>query len=78
MNTSNSISAREVSENFSKAARIADEYGTAVILNGNTPRYLLVDYAQFQSVTHVDDETANEIVRGIIQKHILAFEELAK
>ena len=31
-------------QNFSKVARLVDQYGSAVIMKNNTPRYITVSY----------------------------------
>ena len=33
-------------QNFSKVARVVDEYGAAVILKNNVPRYLVIDFSK--------------------------------
>ena len=40
IDTKTLISISEANQNFSKVARLVDEYGSAVILKNNIPRYL--------------------------------------
>ena len=38
------FSMTEANQNFSKVAKKVDEFGSAVILKNNTPRYLVLDF----------------------------------
>lgn len=78
ININNLVSISEANQNFSKVARLVDKQGAAVILKNNSPRYVLIDYAQFQENAVVDDDTVTSAARKILAKHIHAFEELAK
>ncbi len=40
VNTNTMVSISEANQNFSKVARLVDQYGSAVILKNNSPRYL--------------------------------------
>ena len=37
-------------QNFSKVARLVDQYGSAVIMKNNTPRYIIYEFNQADSV----------------------------
>lgn len=43
VNTKTMVSISEANQNFSKVARLVDQYGSAVILKNNSPRYLILD-----------------------------------
>ena len=55
INVNNLISITEANQNFSRVARLVDENGTAVILKNNAPRYVILEYSQFQ-----DEEFARD------------------
>ena len=55
INVNNLISITEANQNFSRVARLVDENGTAVILKNNAPRYVILEYSQFQ-----DEELARD------------------
>lgn len=74
----NLVSISEANQNFSKVARLVDEKGTALILKNNAPRYVLLDYSLFRQNTVADDTDVNVAAKRILDKHIKAFEELAK
>jgi antitoxin Phd len=57
INTSNLVSITEANQNFSRVARLVDENGVAVILKNNTPRYVLIEFSQFQNEEFADDAT---------------------
>jgi len=77
-NTDNFVSISEVDEDFSRVAKLVNENGAVVILENNTPRYVLMEYSQFQNEDYADDATVQEIGERIVIKHLQAFKELAK
>ena len=78
INKRNLVSMSEANQNFSKVARLASENGAAVILKNNVPRYVLLEYSQFQADLHADDVDVVSAGRQILARHRKAFEELAK
>lgn len=78
INTNNLVSISEANQNFSKVARLVDENGAAVILKNNVPRYVLIEYSQFQKEEVIGDEKINTIAEKVLSKYAKAFEELAK
>lgn len=78
INLKNLVSISEANQNFSKVARMVDENGAVVILKNNTPRYVLVDYSKLQDNTEVDNEMLEDVASRLLEKHMKAFEELAK
>ncbi|MCK9480010.1 MAG: type II toxin-antitoxin system Phd/YefM family antitoxin [Firmicutes bacterium] len=78
INTNNLVSITEANQNFSRVARLVDKNGAAVILKNNTPRYVLLEYSQFQNNEFADDATIQEVGESIVKRHLEAFKELAK
>ena len=72
------ISITEANQNFSKAVRIADEHGDAVVFKNNRPKYKLVNLEKEPDMEITDDEKINIAARRIIDRFRPAFEELAK
>lgn len=72
------ISATDANQNFSKAARIAERNGQAVIFKNNRPKYLLIDIDSSPVIELSDDERIDIIAARILKKYKPAFEELAK
>lgn len=78
VNINNLVSISEANQNFSKVARMVDENGIAVILKNNTPRYVLIDYSKLEKNAIADNATVEDVANNILNKHLKAFEELAK
>lgn len=78
INMNNLVSITEANQNFSRVARLVDKNGAAVILKNNTPRYVLLEYSQFQNDEFADDAAIQEIGESIVKRHLEAFKELAK
>lgn len=78
IDTAQIISMTEANQNFSRAAKIADKNGSAVIFKNNRPKYLLVDLADNPVLELSDDEKIDIVAGRILQKYRKAFEELAK
>ena len=55
VNTKTMVSISEANQNFSKVARLVDQYGSAVILKNNSPRYLILEFNQ--AVGHLSAQT---------------------
>ncbi|NLK38098.1 MAG: type II toxin-antitoxin system Phd/YefM family antitoxin [Epulopiscium sp.] len=78
INTNNLVSITEANQNFSRVARLVDENGAAVILKNNVPRYVLLEFSQFQNEELADFATVEEVGESIVKRHLSAFQELAK
>lgn len=78
INTQQIITMTEANQNFSKATKLADKNGSAVIFKNNRPKYLLVDLSQEALLELTDDEKIEVVAKRILEKHRKAFEELAQ
>jgi antitoxin Phd len=78
INTDNLVSITETNQNFSKVARLVDKTGAAVVLKNNTPRYVIFDFSLLKGEELISTDEALTSARSFIQKHLPAFEELAK
>ena len=78
INMKNLISITEANQNFSRVAKMVDANGAAVILKNNTPRYVIMEYSQFENEEFADTATVQEIGERLVKKHLQAFKELAK
>lgn len=78
IDTKSMVSITEANQNFSKVARLVDEVGSAVILKNNSPRYLVIDFAQAEKEQTVSDEDIMSVSKRIIAKNMEAYKELAK
>ena len=78
INNNNYVSIAEANQNFSKVAQIADKNGYVVIMENNTPKYLLVEFALAEEDQLADDENLLEVSRRLIEQNRKAYDELAK
>ncbi|WP_249311146.1 type II toxin-antitoxin system Phd/YefM family antitoxin [Congzhengia minquanensis] len=78
INTKSMVSITEANQNFSKVARLVDEVGSAVILKNNTPRYLVIDFAQAETEQTISDEDIMDISKRLIGQNKEAYKELAE
>lgn len=73
INTKSLVPIAEANENFSKVAKLVDELGSAVIMQNNKPRYLLIDFSQVDDVSTADDEDVLALSRKIMLKNKEAY-----
>ena len=81
INTENLISMTDANQNFSKVVKLVDEYGMAVILKNNKPRYIIVDFDEYDSISaslELRKQKINSTADKIIDENMEAFLELAK
>lgn len=65
-------------QNFSKVARLVDQYGSAVIMKNNTPRYIIYEFNQVDTKQAADDEDVIASSMKLMQRNANVYEELAK
>ena len=65
-------------QNFSKVARLVDQYGSAVIMKNNTPRYIIYEFNQADAKQAAADEDVIASSTKLIQRNAHVYEELAK
>lgn len=65
-------------QNFSKVARLVDQYGSAVIMKNNTPRYIIYEFNQADTMQTAADEDVIASSTKLIQRNARVYEELAK
>ena len=78
IDTKTLISISEANQNFSKVARLVDEYGSAVILKNNFPGYLGIDFSKAEQETTASDEDMLSISKRLMEQNKEAYEVLAK
>lgn len=55
VNTEALVAMTEANQNFSKVAHIVDENGLAVILKNNKPRYIVVDFEEYEAIKGIKE-----------------------
>ena len=78
IDTNTIITATEANQNFTRATKIAEKNGQAVIFKNNRPRYLLIDMENSPMLDLTEDEKIDIIAARILKRFRPAFEELAK
>ena len=78
IDTNTIVSITEANQNFSKVARIVDQYGSAVILKNNTPRYLVIEFQKADSLQEADTDEVTEISNRLLARNAEVYKELAK
>ena len=81
VNTDLLVPMTEANQNFSKVVRVVDKDGMAVILKNNQPRYVVVDFSEYEMIaTAMQMRKAKiaEAAESILDENLEAFLELAK
>jgi antitoxin Phd len=68
----------EANQNFSKVVRLVDESGMAVILKNNKPRYMVMNFSEYDEIVSARAKLVSAAVGEIISENIEALRELAK
>ncbi len=72
------VSISEANQNFSRVARLVDQYGSVVVLKNNTPRYVIMEFNQAEELQAASDEDVLAASRKITARNERVYEELAK
>lgn len=81
VNTNQLVPMTDANQNFSKVARMVDEKGLAVIMKNNKPRYVLVDFSEYDMIKaamQMREKKINDMADDLIAENMEAFKELAK
>lgn len=68
----------DANQNFSKVVRVVEENGMAVIMKNNKPRYLVVDFAEYDDIKAARANLLDQTADKLIDENLVAFKELAK
>ncbi len=81
VNTASMVPMTEANQNFSKVTRLVDQAGLAVILKNNKPRYIVVDFDEYEELQAVREARRKKVeatADQLISENLEAFLELAK
>ena len=81
VNTDQLVPMTDANQNFSKVARMVDEKGLAVIMKNNKPRYVLVDFSEYDMIKaamQMREKKIDDMTDDLIAENMEAFKELAK
>ena len=68
----------EANQNFSKVVRIVDKNGMAVIMKNNKPRYMVVNFSEYNEIQTARRKLFNEAAESVINDNMEALREIAK
>lgn len=81
INTDYLVSMTEANQNFSHVVRTVDESGMAVILKNNKPRYVVVDFDEYDTISaamQMRKAKIDSTAERILDENMDALLELAK
>ena len=78
IDTKTMVSISEANQTFSKVAKLYDQYGSAVILKNNSPRYLILEFNQADEQLSAQTDDVLAISEKLITRNKAVYEELAK
>lgn len=78
IDTQNMVSMTEANRNFSRVARLVDERGAAVILKNNSPKYVVLEYDQYEAIQMVAEDEVLKASKQLMEQNQAAYEVLAK
>ena len=68
----------EANQNFSKVVRLVDQSGMAVILKNNKPRYMVLDFKEYDEIQSARRKLFNSATDSVIADNLVALEEHVK
>lgn len=81
LNTEVLVPMTEANQNFSKVVRLVEQEGLAVIMKNNKPRYVVVEFSEYdeiQAARNARRATINAAADKVLNDNMEAFLELAK
>ena len=78
IDTNNLVSITEANQNFSKIARMVDENGSVVLLKNNAPRYVLVEFNEFEKTQQASDEDVLALSKSLMKNNRKVYEVIDK
>jgi len=78
INTDLLVPMTEANQNFSKVVRLVDESGMAVIMKNNKPRYMVLNFSEYDEIQAARNKIISEAADSIIAENMEALLELAK
>ena len=81
INTNQMVPMTEANQNFSKVTRLVEQEGMAVILKNNQPRYVVLDFSEYEAILasmQARKQMIDSAADSILKDNMEAFLELAK
>ena len=68
----------EANRNFSKVVRLVEESGMAVIMKNNKPRYMVLNFQEYDEIQTARRKFFSAVTDSVISENLEALHELAK
>ena len=78
INTDTMVPISVANQNFSKVARLVDQFCSAVILKNNAPRYIIYEFNQADAMQAAADDDVLASSLKLMDRNKRVYEELAK
>lgn len=78
VDTDTIVSISEANQNFSRIAKMMDQYGQVIIMKNNVPKYILTGFEQADKKEGVSEEELKKVSDKIKKRNQQVYEELAK
>ena len=78
INTKTIVPISIAKQNFSKVAKLVDQFGSAVIMKNNTPRYIIYEFNQADFMQEASDDDVISVSKKLMQRNKHVYEELSK
>lgn len=81
VNTKTIVPMTDANQNFSKVVHTVDENGMAVIMKNNKPRYVIVNFDEYENIAaamQMRKARIDTAAEKILTDNLTAFTELAK
>lgn len=78
VDTDTIVSISEANQNFSRIAKMVDQYGQVIIMKNNVPKYVLTEFEQADKKESVSEAELKKVSDEIKKKNQHVYEELAK
>ena len=78
INTDTMVPISVANQNFSKVARLVDQFGSAVILKNNALRYIIYEFNQADAMQAAADDDVLASSLKLMDRNKRVYEELAK
>lgn len=78
INSDTIVSISEANQNFSKVARMVDQYGSVTVMKNNTPRYVIIEFSQADKLQAASDDAVLASSSKLMKRNKKVYEELAK
>ncbi len=78
VDTDTIVSISEANQNFSRVAKMVDQYGQVIIMKNNVPKYVLTGFEQADKRESVSEAELRKVSDKIKKRNQHVYEELAK